>query len=71
MKKIADELNGWTFSNSTTEKAVYDSNTNTISLNFDLDLRSDDAALVKERVECAETLKVNDTQAVLVRFLII
>ena len=60
MKKIADELNGWTFSNSTTEKAVYDSNTNTISLNFDLDLRSDDAALVKERVECAETLKVND-----------
>lgn len=60
MKKIADELNGWTFSNSTTEKAVYDSNTNTISLNFELDLRSDDAALVKERVECAETLKVND-----------
>lgn len=60
MKKITDELNGWTFSDSTTEKAVYDSNTNTILLNFELDLRSNDAALVKERVECAETLKVND-----------
>lgn len=60
MKKIADKLNGWAFSDSTTEKAIYDSNTNTISLNIDLDPRSDDVALLEERMACVETLKVDE-----------
>lgn len=60
MQALAKKLNGWCFSDSTTEKAVYNASNNSIELYFDLVLRNDNAALVKERVECAETISVND-----------
>ena len=60
LRKIAKKLNEWSFSDSASEKAVYDAGDNTIAVYMELNMRTDNATLLSERIDAAETISNGD-----------
>ena len=60
LQKIAKELNEWSFSDSASEKAVYNAGDNTIAVYMELNMRTDSTMLLNERIDAAETIANGD-----------